>query len=124
MPSIHLDPTKKGLVQKTGNVVSGDTMSDVALQTLSGDNQTIKTVDKGMLVRIDAGGGARSGTILEKGTVDGQLVVLVNVGGEAITMAVAGTSFVALGTGCVIAAGASLFCVYDTTTDRWHATET
>ena len=124
MPSIHLDPTKKGLVQKTGNVVSGDTMTDVELQTLTGDDETISTAGKGMLIRIDAGGGARSGIILEKGTVDGQVVVLVNVGGEAVTMAAAGTSFVALGTNCIVAAGASLFCVYDTTTARWHATET
>ena len=124
MPSIHLDPTKKGLVQKTGNVVSGDTIENVALQTLSGNDETISTADKGILIRVDAGGLARTGTILEKGTVDGQMIVLVNVGGETITMAVAGTSFVALGNACVIAAGASLFCVYDLTTERWHATET
>ena len=124
MPSIHLDPTKKGLVQKTGNVVSGDTMTDVELQTLSGDNQTIKTADKGMLIRIDAGGAARSGIILEKGTVDGQIIVLVNVGAHQVAMAAAATSFVALGNACVIAPGASAFCVYDSTTAKWYATET
>jgi len=123
MPSIHLDPTKKGLVQKTGNVVSGDTMTDVELQTLAGDDSTITTASKGMLIRIDAGGGARTGTILQKGTVDGQIIVLVNVGEEQITMADANTSFVALGASCIIAAGSSLFCVYDATTARWHATE-
>ena len=124
MPSIHLDPTSKGIVQKTGNVVSGDTIINSTLQTLSGDDQTITTAGKGLLIRIDAGGTARSGTILEKGTVDGQLAVLVNVGGETITFATAGTSFVMLGTAAVIAVGASLWCVYDSTTARWYATET
>jgi hypothetical protein len=124
MPSIHLDPTKKGLVQRTGNVVSGDTLENVALQTLTGNDETISTADKGMLIRVDAGGGNRTGIILQQGTVDGQMIVLVNVGGESITMAAAGVSFVALGASCVVAAGASLFCVYDSTTQRWHATET
>ena len=124
MPSIHLDPTKKGLVQKTGNVVSGDTMTDVELQTLAGNGVTIKTADKGMLVRIDVNGGNRTGAILEKGTVDGQIIVLVNVGTHQVAMAAAATSFVALGNACVIAPGASAFCVYDSTTAKWYATET
>ena len=124
MPSIHLDPTKKGLVQKTGNVVSGDTMTDVTLQTI-GAAGTISTAGKGMLIRVDAGGGARADVAIEKGTVDGQIVVIVNVGGEALTMnANAAVSFVALANACVIAAGASLFCVYDSTTARWYTTET
>jgi len=124
MPSIHLDPTKKGLVQKTGKAVSGDTASDVEKQTLDGNDQTITTADKGLLIRVDGSGGNRTGTILQKGTVDGQIIVLVNVGTHSITMAAAGTSFVGLGASCIIAAGASLFCVYDSTTQRWLATET
>ena len=66
MPSIHLDPTKKGLVQKTGSVVSGDTAAVVAKQAVTGNGVTIKTVDKGMLVRIDVNGGNHTGAILEK----------------------------------------------------------
>jgi len=124
MPSIHLDPTKKGLVQKTGKVVSGDTLSDVALQEI-GAAGTILTKDKGMLIRVDAAGGARSDVKIEKGTVDGQIVVIMNVGGESLTMhATTTTSNVALGNACVIAPGASLFCVYDSTTSKWHTTET
>ena len=124
MPSIHLDPTKKGLVQKSGSTVSGDTAEIVEAQAVAANDVEIKTADKGMLVRINVNGGNRTGAILQKGTVDGQIVVLVNVGTNQVTMAAAGTSFVALGTACVIAAGASLFCVYDSTTERWHTTET
>ena len=123
MPSIHLDPTSKGLVQKSGSAVSGDTRANSALQTLSDNGQTITTAGKGLLIRVDAGGQARTGTILQKGTVDGQLAVLVNVGGETITFGAAGDSFVALGAAAILVAGASLWCVYDSTAARWYPAE-
>ena len=107
-----------------GNVVSGDTAAIVAAQGVAGNGVTINTADKGMLVRINVNGDNRTGAILEKGTGDGQIIVLVNVGTHQVTMAAAGTSFVALGASCVIASGASVFCVYDSTTAKWYATET
>ena len=126
MPSIHLDPTKKGLVQKSGSVVSGDTRADVAVQTLGGNDETISVSGKGMLVRVDPGGASRSGTILEAGSVDGQIVVLLNVadGAETVTFAAAGTSNVGLGAAAVIARNASLWCVWDSVSELWHTSET
>lgn len=124
MPSIHLDPTKKGLVQKTGNVVSGDTREDVAVQSLGGNDETIAVEGKGMLIRVDPTGN-RTGTILEAGTVDGQMIVLLNVADAAETIAFAdpGVSNVGLGAAAIIARNASLWCVWDSTLGLWHTTE-
>lgn len=125
MPSIHLDPTKKGLVQKSGNVVSGDTRTDVAVQELANDGVTINVLGKGMLIRVDPLA-SRTGIILEKGSVDGQIVVLLNVADEAstITFAAAATSNVGLGTAAAIARNASLWCVWDSVSELWHTSET
>tara|TARA_Y100001970_G_scaffold293936_1_gene444804 strand:- start:3080 stop:3472 length:393 start_codon:yes stop_codon:yes gene_type:complete len=130
MPKIHLDPTLKGIEIKEKNAgvdakfVQGDTRVRSSLQTLSGNGETITVLDKGMVIRIDAGGGARTGTILQQGSVDGQIIILVNVGGEKITMAAAGTSNVASGTGCAIDTGTSYLCVYDSTVGDWFPAET
>ncbi len=128
MPQISLRPGSKGLVQSTGTQVTGEAASEAALQTLSGNSQTITTAGK-LLCRVDPGGAGRSGTILQKGTVDGQLAIVLNVAtlgeaGETITVAAHATSFVALGTAAVVAAGGALLCVWDATQDRWIATET
>lgn len=65
--------------------------------------------------------GAITGVILEAGTVHGQLLFL-SVDKDAVgsvTMAAAGTSRVATGTGCVIAIGAGRIFIWDATDAIW-----
>ena len=126
MPQISLRPGSKGLVQSTGTQVTGEAASEAALQELTGNGQTIATAGK-LLCRVDPTG-SRTGTILQKGTVDGQLAIVMNVAtpgaAETITFAAQATSFVGLGTAAVIAGGGALLCIWDATIDRWVATET
>ena len=122
MPKISILPGTKGLVQETGTVVAGESIALSALQTIA-NSSTILTSGR-LLSRVDASGGARTAVVLEKGTVDGQICIIVNTGGETITFAAEGTSNVALGTAAVIGAGAAALCVWDMTTEHWHLTET
>ena len=126
MPQISLRPGSKGLVQSTGTQVTGEAASEAALQTLSGNSQTITTAGK-LLCRVDPTGN-RSGIILEAGTVDGQMAIVMNCAtagaAETITFAAHATSNVGLGTAAVIAGGGALLCVWDATLARWIATET
>jgi hypothetical protein len=116
MPLVEIS-NEKGLVQKTG---SGFVAVPKDLQTLTGNDQTIDT--SGFYVRVDPTG-ARTGTILEKGLEDGQLLLLSNVGagGETITFAVEATSFFKLGA-VALDPGESMLCVWDATLVRWLST--
>lgn len=118
MPKISLLPGGKGLVQETGKSVAGETIAQSATQTI-GASGTILTNGR-LIARVDAGGGARTGVIMEAGTEDGQICIVMNTGGETLTMAAAGTSNVTTGTGCVIGVGAVALFVFDTTIGDWH----
>lgn len=126
MPQISLRPGSKGLVQSTGSVVTGEAVAESALHTMAGNDETITTAGK-LLCRVDPAG-SRTGVILEAGTVDGQLAIVMNCAtagaAETITFAAHATSNVGLGTAAVIAGGGALLCVWDATLERWIATET
>ena len=118
MPLVEIS-NSKGLVQKSGSGLVALPKSESA-QALSGNGQKIDT--SGFYVKVDAGGEARTGTILEEGTVDGQLLLLANVGGEKITFnadgAVSYWSAGAIGP----AAGESVLCVWDHASSLWRPT--
>ena len=59
--------------------------SGATVQNLSGNAETILTKGTGPYVEVDAGGSARTGTILEAGTKPGEYRILVNSGGENIS---------------------------------------
>jgi len=126
MPQISLRPGSKGLVQSTGTQVTGEAVAESAVQLMAGNDETIATAGK-LLCRVDPAA-SRTGVILQKGTVDGQLAIVMNVAtpgqAETITFAAQDTSFVSLGTAAVIAGGGALLCIWDATIDRWVATET
>ena len=119
MPKISLLPGTKGLIQETGTVVTGENIAQSALQTIAASG-TILT-SKRLIARVDAGGGNRAGVIMEQGTVDGQICIVLNTGAETLTMAAAGTSNVASGTACVIGGSSVAIFVYDATIGDWHA---
>jgi len=119
MPKISLKPGSKGLVQESGNVVAGEAIGTVALHTMGGNGETIKT-NGALIRRVDAGGTARTGVIMELGNTDGQLCIVVNTGGELLTMAAASSSNVTTGTGCKIATGTGVIFCYDSTIADWH----
>ena len=119
MPKISLLPGTKGLVQETGSVVAGEAAAESAVQTI-GAAGTILTAGR-LIARVDAGGTGRTGVIMQAGTQDGQICIVVNVGGETLTMDAAATSNVVSGTGCVLAAGSAALFVFDSTIGDWHA---
>jgi len=119
MPKISLLPGSKGLVQETGSVVAGEAAAESAVQTI-GASGTILTAGR-LIARVDAGGSGRTGVIMQDGTQDGQICIVVNVGGETLTMDSVGTSNVAAGTGAVIPALSSALFVYDSTIGAWHS---
>jgi len=63
---------------------------------------------------------ARTGCILQAGTVNGQQVILINNGTVSITFAAAATSHVALGTSAVLAANGKLTFVWDSVKALWY----
>jgi hypothetical protein len=85
-----------------------------------GANGTIATQNLG-LTRVNPAA-ARTGVILQAGTVPGQLVVVENLAASAnsITFAAAGTSFVADGTGDSIAGGTSGLFNWDSIANLWY----
>lgn len=123
MPQITLLPGTKGLVQETGSVVAGETIALSANQAVATSGHTILTAGR-IIARCTVASGATA-AILEAGTVDGQICIVINKDlSNTITFAAQGTSNVALGTVAVIGAGAAALCVWDSTTEHWHLTET
>lgn len=120
MPKIVLQPQTKGLVQETGTSVVA---TPAATQTLSGNGQTI-TMSSGLLVPVDAGGSARTGTILGDGASDGALVILQNRGQEAIDFAVQATSALSGSTGSnlTLLTGSTVMLVWNSGDSVWHLT--
>lgn len=65
---------------------------------------------------------AATGVILTAGTIDGQELTLINNSSNSVTMAAAGTSNVADGTSCVIAADTAKRFVWSATATLWFHT--
>lgn len=65
-------------------------------------------------------GGAVTGAIVQAGVIDGQVLRLINISTNTITMALAGTSNVANGTSAVIAATAAMTLVWNAADARWY----
>jgi len=90
----------------------------VSLQTLSGNDQVIEM--SGSVVRVDAGGSARTGAILQKGREAGQLCYILNEGAEVIDLAIEATSNVAGASGSVgFQNGQAYIYVWDVTNSLW-----
>jgi len=75
-------------IPEGGMPADTETQSKSALQTLTGDAETISMVGGYDVNQVDAGGTARTGTILEApdAASHGKVVVLENTGGENITL--------------------------------------
>ena len=118
MPKIVLQPQTKGLIQETGTSVVA---TPVATQTLSGNGETI-TMSSGLLVPVDAGGTARTGTLLGTGPADGALVILQNRGQEAIDFAAQATSALSGSTGSnlTLLTGSTVMLVWNSSDSIWH----
>lgn len=89
-------------------------------QSLSADSQTI-TLPTG-INKVCTTTGARTGIILTAGTVDGQIINLINASANTITFAAAGTSNVADGATTAIAANRAVTLIWDTGSSRWYKT--
>ena len=119
MPLVEIS-NEKGLVQKTGAGLRAVPKSETAQSLGGAAAQTIDT--SGFYVKVDAGGAGATGTILKEGTIDGQLLLLTNVGGQKITFD--GTSTVSFWSAGAIGpdAGESVLCVWDDTNNVWRPT--
>lgn len=67
--------------------------------------------------------GATTGNIIQAGSYDGQLLIVINQGSGSVTMAAAGTSNVVQGTSAVIPATAASVFVWNATDSRWYGVE-
>lgn len=90
-------------------------------QTLGGNGATI-SIPSGSNVKILATDSARTGLILAQGTIDGQVLYILNNSGNIQTFAAAATSNVAGGTAVAIPVGAMITCVYSTSVGDWFTT--
>lgn len=115
----------------TGGINLGGTgslfLSGTSLQTLTGNDQTIDTT---LPIRKVTAGAARTGTILEAGTSDGQIFILLKIDAAAnsitfnttpATANVAGTDVA--GQDTLTAIGSYLF-VWNATDSLWYACST
>lgn len=89
-------------------------------QSLSADSQTI-TLPTG-INKVCTTTAARTGIILTAGTVDGQIINLINASANTITFAAAGTSNVADGATTAIAANRAVTLIWDSGSSRWYKT--
>jgi len=110
MPKITIEPSNRGLFQSTGSVVVG---SPESAQTVSGGSAIATT---GFVVPITAA--ASQTGVLDAGTADGQLIILMNVGANDITINASTFS----GGAVDLAAGKSVLCVWDDTNSKWSPT--
>lgn len=105
-------------IDKNGNYVGllAPTTSSSAPATAS--SGTIATA--GLGVSRVSPAGAITGVILQAGTTTGQMCTVINESANSITMAAAGTSNVADGVSCVIAANRAMWFCWDASTSRWY----
>ena len=98
-----------------------------ASQLVLSTNTSVATAGSGTIatstpVSISTPAGAITGVIMSPGTVDGQIVVVINAGAAAstITMAAAATSNVANGTACVLTGLRCHLFVWSTAALLWY----
>ena len=89
--------------------------------TLSGDAQTVDMAS-GSYVELDAGGSARTGTILSAGTHDGQMAIIANVGGEDVDFnTTPATSRVSVAAATpALEPGKAMYVVWDSNSSLWY----
>lgn len=98
--------------------VTSVSYNPASLQTLSGNSETVEVL--GTVVRVDAGGSGRTGTILQAGREAGQLCIVLNEGGETVDMATEATSNIKGASGSTgWQPGLSYMYVYDVTNSLW-----
>ncbi len=116
--------TGAGITIGTTNALSvtlGKTVwTPSAVQDVAGAGGTILIPTLTSTKRITATGSAGTGTILGVGTVDGQVITLLNVSANSVTFAAAGTSNVADGASSIMAALTANTYVWDATTTKWY----
>lgn len=109
--------TRSFLINK--NVTTQNSIS-ASLQTLSGNSQTIEI--SGQVIRLDAGGSSRTGTILQKGHYSGQFIIVLNEGGETVDTATEATSHIAGAGGATgFQPGLSYMFVWDSVNNLWSS---
>lgn len=104
----------QGTISLAGPVSSPVT----AAQTLASTNTV--TLPTTGIVKLVTNAGAVTGIILPVGRVDGDEIVLMNISANSITMAAAGTSRVADGVSCVIAALTKMSFRWSATQSLWY----
>ena len=93
-----------------------------AAQDVAGAGGTITLPTTGVIKILTATGSPGTGTILTAGKYAGQMICLIQAtAANSITMAAAGTSNVADGTGCVLVALKAYWFAWDGTS-RWYRT--
>lgn len=103
------------------SVTLGKTVwTPATVQDVAGAGGTITVPTLTSVKRVTATGSAGTASILGVGTIDGQVLTLLNVSANSITFAVAATSNVADGASSVLAALTANAFVWDTTTSRWY----
>jgi hypothetical protein len=121
---------KETINHRSASVRQGDILGTLGLSL--GQSATTPSIGTGSTIVTSqltvvkvTNSGACTGVILAKPAVpqdspSGAMIVLMNQGSGSITFAASGTSFVSGGTGVVIAAGAKMIFVFDSTTGLWY----
>jgi len=102
---------------------AGTSTRSLAADGLTGSAQTLatgNTITIANPVNRVSNSGAVTGIILTPGIVGGQEVCVLNQGTGSVTMAASGTSNVANGTGCVIAANTGLTFRWNSGQSLWY----
>jgi len=111
MPKIEIS-NAKGLVQKTG--------TGVVATPLDQDVAQAGTIDTSCFYTRVTPGGARTDVKLEAGTVDGQLVLISNVGGTGHDITFHATTSNFILNNVTLEDGESMLCVWNGT--KWTPT--
>lgn len=103
------------------NVTLGKTVwTPATVQDVAGAGGTITVPTLTSTLRVTATGSAGTATILAVGTIDGQVLSLVNVSANSITFATTATSHVADGASAIIAANTRMTLIWDNTSSKWY----
>ena len=93
-------------------------LQPASAQNITANGQTI-TLPSQQYSQLLTSTGAYTGLILTAGSTDGQLLILINNGGNALTFAAAGTSNVADGVSAVIPANRLMFLQWSQAASLW-----
>jgi triosephosphate isomerase len=101
--------------------MSSISFQPASAQNLTEDGQTI-TLPAQQASQLLTTTGAYTGIVLAEGVADGQLLILINASANSITFAASGTSYVADGASCVIAANTAMLFQWSLTNSLWYHT--